>query len=380
MTRLREQIPKTRRPVKPDDGYVRRTVLDLADKCLHSAALYFKHTDSTSHARNRGIVFHNFVERATMTMLANGEQTMPADVAKELAQSLCDEFPGNLPANEQEVVRVCAFRWAEATVFDPEAFVGVEIPIQLHLGGEWTLTGRLDRLDIRGDQAFISDYKTSLYLPSQEEFENDFQVRTYCTLLAFGQLDPNQDLEFGGGLNGFHARWEYPRLQPTDDGELIHRYCFLDRGDLTDHLAVLQGAVGRLDTAYETGYWPATSGSHCTLCPARTECPIPDSEHVLDQITNVAEAEETADQHLHLKAAADRARRSLKSWVEKTGELDVGTDLVATVDTIERRKRVEPEALEEAVMASVNFGAPFDKDAWFGKTTGTRFSIKRKKG
>jgi hypothetical protein len=378
MSRFKEQLSKAKRPVKPDDGYVRRTVLDLADKCLHSAALYFKHDGSTSHPRNRGIVFHQFVEKATLTMLAQGEQKMPGDVAKDLAQSLCDEFPGNLSAEEQDVVRVSAWRWAEATVFDPETFVGAEIPIQLHLGGEWTLTGILDRLDIRGDQAFVKDYKTSLYLPTQEAFERDFQALSYATLLAFGQLDPNSDLQFGGGLNGFHMRWEYPRLQPTDDGELTFRYHYLDRADLNDHLTVLQGAVKRLDTAYETGFWPATSGTHCTLCPARTECPIPDSEHELEQITNQAEAEAVAEQHLHLKALADRYRKSTKLWVEETGDLDVGADLVASIDTVERRKRVEPAALEEAVMASVNFGAPFDKDIWFGKTTGTRFALKRR--
>ena len=371
MSRFKEQLPKTRRPERPER--VRQTFLSTADACRHSAYLSLKHP-AKGHPLTRGSLVHLFIERATNVLIAEGERQLPPDVAKDLMQSILDEaVEVDLPAYEQDAARICANHWAECTLLDPDTFVGCELPLTLEIDG-WTITGTLDRLDIREDTAFIADAKTGLGVPSQAEFENKPQLPTYGALLMFGTIR-GEKVPLGAGINMISMKEVYPRLDPID-GELVFRHRIMDRREVTDHLDSLRGLVKRLSHSFETGYWPATPGSHCRFCPAPQECPILDE---LDPapLENLEQARELAiQQHLH-KGTPRKATQLLRGWVEKNGNFTFGRDMEVTVETTERRKTINADQLEEAVMASANFGAPFDRARFFSSTIGSRLVIRK---
>ena len=361
-------------PPLPDT--MRQSFLSQADGCLHSAYLSLDEPRHVTHAMTRGTLVHEFIQRATELMLLEGEVKLVPELAKTISQELIDECDENLTAFEADVVRQCAYTWAEGTEIDPATFVGVEVPLELRLDG-MTVTGTLDRIDIVGNEAIIRDVKTSLYAPSVEEAASRPQLRTYATLLAYGALR-GEEMALGRHVAGFHLVYEYPRLGLTEDGTMVSRHHYMDRGELLDHKASLQALVDRLRRAWETGNVPATTGSWCSICPARSRCPIPDASREFVYPESEEEARENLGQHLHLKAAADRARKSVKSWVEENGALLEG-DMRADVTLQERRASIDPEKLQAAVAESLRDGTPFDVNEFFGKKSSSRFTIRRQR-
>ena len=153
------------------------------------------------------------------------------------------------------------------------------------------------------------------------------QLATYACLLAFGSVG-DEPVPLGGPINGFHLKLEYPRLPLTEDGDLVSRHRFMHRDELADHMASLRTVIARLDAGFEEDVWPATPGSHCALCPSRRDCPLPDSAHDFEHIEDAEEAREAALQYFVLKDAADRARKAVKLWAERTDEpIDIGNDM-----------------------------------------------------
>ena len=356
----------------------RQSFTSLAEGCAHAAYLSTQHENRQTPAMTRGSIVHDVIDRMTKLLVEEGESRCPPELAKTLANEALAESDANLSSAEADVVRLCAYHWALGSEVNPSTFVGAEIPMALDAGNGLTITGTIDRLDIEGTTATIRDWKSSLYAPSVEAAAERPQLRTYATLLCLGLLR-GEDQPLGRHIEQVELRYEFVRL-PLSDGVLTNRTFWLDRHELHDHQRSLEALAGRLRRCWDTGYFPASTGSWCSICPARAECPIPDADHpYASQIQTEEDAKAAGEQFLHNKAATDRARKALRGWVEEHGPLEVGGDMLATFDVSERRSPIDPDAMKEAMNEAVRFGTPLDVDAYFKPKQPSSFRVRKKR-
>jgi PD-(D/E)XK nuclease superfamily len=351
-----------------------QSLLAKHDKCPRSAYLSRKY-ETASIPMDRGSAFHAVAERATQMMIDEGEPTMPGEIAKELADAVMAEHPEwVLPTAEQDAVRLMAWNWAEGTVLDLEAIIGVEVPLEMQLGG-FTLTSRIDLIEVVGSTLHLYDYKTSLNIRKREEVQRGFQGQFYA-LEAVEGVRRDSGLGFGAGINDVWF-WEvYPRYRDMDSGMLIAKDGSWTRAEIHDFKVSLLRNVERFEESLETGGWPARDGSHCSECPAASECPIP--EH-LRAVEEIATAEQAADL-FSLKLAHEREGRrmqaSLRGWVNDNGPIFVG-DYVFDAKASESREVVDWTRLETALYQSMELGVPFNRDEHIRVKRSTKFAKRR---
>lgn len=346
-----------------------QSLLARLDVCVASGALYLKYRDDgvPTAPLVRGEICHEFAERATHYCIEQGEQSMPPEVGKDFMQALIEERADfALPAHEQDACRIFAWNWAAATVLELEKIVAVEDMFELEVAG-WTVRGRIDRAEISGGEAFVRDYKSSLYIPAQEVFEQRFQTPFYALLFAEG-VPEGEDVRLGEGLSGVHVFEEYPRWR-GDDGDTIKRHAYLDHGQLHDVRLTVESHLLKLERGLITGEWAATIGPHCATCPAPHDCPIPAERRPLDNIGTEAQAAELAEQVPFRLAALKRDQEALKAWVKEHGDLIVGEDRWTFV--LEPKEVANKEAIKLLIE---RYG--HDVDDFFTQQTPTVFRKK----
>jgi hypothetical protein len=302
------QLAKIERPEK-----ISQTALSHFDACPRSALLYWKHKGGPqTAAMARGEVFHHFVEQSVEQLVEAGEKQMPPEVAKANIMALIGERTDlHLPEYEQNALRAMAWNWAEATMIDPDQIVGLEQMIELEIG-DWIVRGKLDFAEIGPFGALVRDYKTSIAMPSQDEIENgakSFQGRFYALLLLFG-IPEGETLSLGKGLDECRVELVYPRFTNSETGELISREVTWNRDQLTDFRNTLQGHLERITHGFDSGEWPAQAGSHCSICPAQHECPIPEQLR-----PRIIESVDEATEALELHFTRDAEQRKLMKAV-----------------------------------------------------------------
>jgi hypothetical protein len=337
------ELAKVERPES-----LRQTVISKFDACPRSFYLYCKYDGGAPAARlDRGIVFHEFVERAVRMMIDTDETSMPPEVAKDLIGSIVTERKDLVvPEYEQNALRAMAWHWANATIIDPEEVVGLEQKIELALPGG-KVHGTPDFATItQFGYAQIDDYKTSLAIPSMDELENgakSFQGRLYCLLFAFG-IPEGESLPLGKGLEEFRFRTVYPRFV-TDDGELVSREVIYSRDQLVDFRRTIESHLEKIEHGFATGEFPASPGSHCAECPARAECPIPETVHEIAWIDTLEEAEQALELHLTRDAVQRRLMKSVSAFHESYAQpIFVGD--YSYDRRLETRRSVDWEAAE----------------------------------
>ncbi|HJG78879.1 MAG TPA: PD-(D/E)XK nuclease family protein [Brevibacterium senegalense] len=141
-------------------------------------------------------------------------------------------------------------------------------------GGPWTVTGRIDRLEVLGDTARTVDFKTGKNVPSAAEIAEDPQLLVYQLAVTDGRLlteDPDdalpplssagaQIVKLRGSTQVRSGVPGYLRQQPA-----------MEAGDPAHRLAaelVETTAQGMRQSAFT-----AVTGPHCTFCPVRASCP-----------------------------------------------------------------------------------------------------------
>lgn len=143
------------------------------------------------------------------------------------------------------------------------------------IGAPWTVTGRIDRLEVLGDSAHVVDFKTGKTVPTASGILEDPQLLVYQyavgegAVLVDGAIDPAvSSLPSAGaqivGLRGSATRVRgvprYLRQQPAmEAGDDAHTTA----GDL----------IGRAAEGMRAASFTAVTGPHCTFCPVRTSCP-----------------------------------------------------------------------------------------------------------
>ena len=354
---------KVARPEK-----VSQSLLARMDVCGYSGALYLQHKGGAQTApMSRGTIFHEFVERAILTMVDTGEVQLPPEVARELLEAVVEEREDlTLPAHERDSLRGMAWKWAESFTLNPKTLAGVEVMPELEIDG-WIVRGKIDLVEQHGDQVWIRDWKTSLAIPSQEDFDRSFQTRFYALLWAEGTLDGKRP---GQGVNTFHLAEEYPRYEGEDG--LFRRVTTVAREDLHDFKRHISGLLRRLESSVESGEWTVSPGSHCATCSAPRECPLPSSQIpvVFEEESDAREAAEELDR---LEAKAKEIKAALREWVDGNGELVYG-DQEWGFRAV-RSNRTDKGAMEEALRAG---GA--DPNSFIKTSTTTRFQRRKVKG
>ena len=201
--------PLERRPSR-----LSQTALKHADACPRSGYLYLKHRGgAANHPLDRGSALHVFAERMVLELIRQQEASLYApqpgeddDVARRqvasLTHAMVDEILRErtdlvVPASEADAIRAMAYNLAVGFDVDPQTVVGVERMFGMEIAGWWVI-GKIDLASLPGvHMAQVDDYKTSLHVPTQEEFESAFQTRLYALLLMFGVPLDGDDLEPG---------------------------------------------------------------------------------------------------------------------------------------------------------------------------------------
>lgn len=347
-----------------------QSLLARIDVCPYSGGLYIAHKGGPrSHALVRGELFHEFAERATNLLIEENENAMPPEVAKDLAQELMKERADlSIPAYEQDAVRLMAWNWGAATFLDLERIAAVETMFRLELEG-WTIRGRIDRAEIGDGQAYVRDYKTSLAIPSKEDFERDFQSQFYALLVAEGEPEDGGG-PLGSGLDGFHRIQEFPRYR-SEEGTLVSRYAFSDRAQLHDFRQTLISHLKTLEHGLQSGEWLLTPGSHCSTCPAIHACPLygrnGDSADAPRVIATEGEAREVVERIGFLDAEQKELRKAARSYAEENGPIPDG-DREWAFSLTESDRVIDKDALREFIE---EHGGKFED--YFKHTESTRF-------
>lgn len=368
-------LPAVKPKVKPPKR-LRQSLLDRYQRCPRSAYLYLKYDGGgLSPELLRGSAIHLVQERALKEMVAIDEPQIPFELLKQIVKETLAEFPG-LPFKEQDRVRVAAYHWAEATIIDPSEIVAIEQRFTLEVAG-MIVSGKLDFATISEDRelgyvASIDDTKSTFNLPEQEDYAVrrrdgslmwvEFQGVCYALLLAHGIPDGGM-APLGERVNLFHVAQVFPAyLYEDPDLHLARRGATIRRDELLDWMDSLEVLVESVKESLATSKWDAIPGSHCNTCPARQECPLPESlRRMHGLIVTDEDAQEAAVQLKFLKDDVATLQREVRKRVDLHGEIAYGDQALRLVP--EQREQIkDKDALWEAVARAANTGEPFDPE------------------
>jgi PD-(D/E)XK nuclease superfamily len=419
-----------------------QTLLRHASHCQRAAYLYVKYRGGAPGvALDRGTAVHAVIERMTNTLIENGERTLfavqegedPVSAAQEVASltaAFVEEVRTERPdltvgPGEWDAVRIQAYHWALATELDVEKVIAVERKFVLDVAGH-EVSGIIDLALMDGNVGEVRDYKSSWSPPDNDEYAKGFQGRLYALLLAFGQpvekvpceycdgtgkfysrelIEEEQAQGLGGsfdpdcegcGGRGFVERREapigdrlqwvrtrelYPRLL-RDTGELQEpKPVVFSRTDLQDFLLDVEAIIRQLDAARESGKFPAVAGSHCSMCPAAAECPLPAHlRNYAGAINSHDQAAEAAEWAAVMGARVKAVSEEIRRWGKANGPIRWGRDQVREFVATEKRavkrrgKRADWLGLEEAALRAAQFGEPFDLGEWVQSSVSNSFA------
>lgn len=368
-----------------------QTFLKHHDRCERAAYLYLKFKGGPqTHEQARGTAFHEAAARMTAELIARDERTPPPDVAKAvLDEVLVERTDLVLPHAEREAVRGMVWNWSQATNIDPAQVVLVETMMVWEVAGV-TIRGVVDLALDEGGLLVIRDYKTSLYVPPQSEFDGDFQTLLYGAMVAFGETENGERI--GGGFNQFRFENVFPRYL-RDDGTLATRSFGRTRTQLADLRGDLETQIARLRENAASGKWQPIPGTkQCGECPAEHECPIPVAYRPESELPkSLEEAQRLAEWRYGEKKRMERVGRKLKKFAEAEGVvIPIGDDLVLGFvkeegERLKRKVRLEggdvvegKTGLRAGIEGAIEFGHPFDWTDYYEPFLSTKFKeIKR---
>lgn len=349
------------------------TLLSKIDVCPYSGALYIREKGSKqTHAMARGELTHAATEHLINEhVLGAGETEIPGEVAKDYGQALIEERVDlALPTDEQEAIRTALWNWGEHSIFDPSVIVGVEIMLSLEIG-DWIVRGKLDLCEIVNGVGVVTDWKTSLGMPSVEQYERDFQAQFYALLLFQGTVD-GEDEPLGKGLSSIITKQVFPRLDPKKNGgNLFSRYAEFEPQHLADFKRVLEAHLAKLDHGLKTREWAATDGSWCERCPAARDCPIPVSQREVVQIGSPGQALEVAQHVAALKRDVEREQKMIRAYLEENAGSIVTGDKAFSLEP-QSRETADKEAIKKLIEEN---GLPLEQ--FYKTSTGTRLVHKK---
>lgn len=265
----------------------------------------------------RGTAIHYYFARYVQMLAAGGGNRAQVIVDTNRA------FPG-LSLEQRQDLAAQAATIQEVFQFNRDAYYGVERPfattIKLEGGGEATITGRLDYLEVEGDVARIVDVKSNHQIIPDSKVLDDFQLRIYA-MLIFDNL-PQVELVEGQLLlsrYGIHLPQKGKAAWVRSDMDVLR-----------DHLSYRLAAhfAGDLKDEHVPGTW-------CGYCPLRkvNECTLYRSYYgtTPPPPLTAIQARKLARQIVALEDARETRIALIKQYVNEHGPLSVGSGDAAEV-------------------------------------------------
>lgn len=370
-------LPPVDRAVAMDDGKVSATFLRGHDRCDRSAYLDLLHEGGTgSIPMNRGSIAHTAFAMGANHCIEHDEEKLAPETGKDLLIEAMELYPElTVSSPERDSLRAMMHNWCSGMWFRSPAvtIVGVELPVSLRIGN-WEVRCRIDLVEQpHYGRLDVTDYKTAFAIPTEAEWEGDFQTVIYALALAFGETE--YGLTLGADVEEFALHLTFPRYL-RDDG-LARRSTIVNRQQLLDFRLDLEHQLTRLEANLATGKWPATPGSHCSECVAVEECPLPRHLRPDSQmnLATIEDAMKIAEWIYVENERVKRARRRLKKWASDHGHrsIPIGTDREFAF--VEREVSVDLDRAEFAaqVEGAVAYGTEVDLDKLTAKKPSTRF-------
>jgi RecB family exonuclease len=142
--------------------------------------------------------------------------------------------------------------------------VGVERTVAMKTS-RLALSGRIDRLDRRGDELVVVDYKTGRHVLTTDDARGSLALAVYAAAAARTMRMPCQRVELHHLPTGDVVVWEH-----TEDSlaRQLSRADDIAQEAVAAHAAVGSGQPDVLESAF-----PARSGAQCGWCDFLAQCP-----------------------------------------------------------------------------------------------------------
>lgn len=264
----------------------------------------------------RGRLIHEVIEQYLNHLKATRQETDWDWMHERAAQVNFGD------AAEQAVIMDMLCRFAHEDYHDAQHSL-VEHPIAVkrtfgdyvncdYQDKEAVFRGRFDRIQIKGDEVIVEDFKTGYYMMPESAMEYDIQANMYAFLvLASMPRIAEVTVRFRYARYGFAPR---QRVFTQDDKMKIAAAVegYKDQRDLC---LKLHGEGKPLAEA-----WPASACEHCDYC--YYACPVKSAmvtRPTFPKPVNAAEAGMLADLLVVGEAAVKQLRTVLKEWCQGNG-------------------------------------------------------------
>jgi len=277
-----------------------QTRLSLFEMC--PCAYKFKYVDhvpeAPSEAMAIGRVVHEAIAEYNRHLLKNKLET-DVTAVMEIAYGIFYKETNIIGTSRLDEIEQIMENFAQSHIFNLKTTVGVEETIKTQISDDAYFMGIIDLLEIDGNTATITDYKTDWAVRPQYEVDRDFQLRVYAWLVA---------QEYPQVIN-FKTRLDFVRHS-------IIREVEMDIGDVIRTEAKLFRIIRLIENERE---FPPKPGAGCAWCSYIEKC------SALKNISNVTicrtkeDAIRIAGELAILERQVSDRKEALKNWCTVNG-------------------------------------------------------------
>jgi putative RecB family exonuclease len=263
--------------------------------------------EAPSEALATGNLVHKIIAAYSRHCLSQGLESDITAMPGIVRQCFYDQ-PCGLASDRYPEVLALAQQWADTHTVPLATLVGIEEWMEAWLANrKYLFRGIIDRLEIDGTTAIITDWKTDWQLRSQAEVERDFQLAVYAWLVSreYPQVDR------------FVVKLDFVRYNVVRQAEL-------DMGRVAQVEGQILGLIGQVEQAIKSGKFPPKPGHYCAWCGYSQQCPaaknIPDD---VRPITSAEDARRVAEELAVLERQIAVRKEALKAWCNQNGPVKV---------------------------------------------------------
>lgn len=284
--------------------------LDLYETCPRQ--FKFRYVDRIAEAPSEplliGQVVHEIIAEYNSHLLASNLQTdftaLRGIMNRVLYEGPKGPIGSGLPTSRLHEVERIVVEYGESHVFYPGRVVGIEEKLRLPMtvdGHQVNFWAVLDLLEIVGDLAIITDYKTDHQLRSYSATEHDLQLAIYAW--AVKQEYPQ--------VNQFQACLDFVRHRVVREVELDP--------DVTRTEKRIHGLIRQIQR--DTAFAPRP-GAGCSWCSYIAQCPALATAGCSSVCATPEDAAVIAGDLAVLEARVTALKRALSDWCATRGPVE----------------------------------------------------------
>jgi|SRR3972149_9120784 len=251
---------------------------------------------------------HLVIERYNKGLLKQGQQS-DFSLFQDIFSTAWQEQK-DLPESSFESIEEALLRFAERHTISPDTVLQAEYKVGLNwelkevdwLSGEIWLRAILDLVEVEGNEAIITDYKTGYYIPPENEVAKSMQTKIY----PFALWCLNNYIE------RFTVKYEYIRWGKRQVFEI-------PLNNIRETEERLKKLTTRIMKKIENPKteWKAIRCELCGICPF--ECPL--IKENIEVIKTVEQATRLAQQVEAFEQQKKRLEAQLKLYTKQSNEL-----------------------------------------------------------